>query len=77
VVKSCRRYLGRRADEPPWRHLLDTGLDDETLINGISSLLDFTCLEKQFLLEAEDLRRHACRLRDLILLKVSGPEAKG
>jgi Lon protease-like protein len=78
VVESCTRYLRHHAERPPWRHLLDTGLlDDETLINGLSSSLDFTCLEKQFLLEAEDLPHHACRLRDLIQLRVSGPEAEG
>jgi Lon protease-like protein len=78
IVKTAKGYLGRHADETTWRQLLETGLlGDETLINGLSSCLDFTSLEKQFLLEADNLAQHACRLRDLIQLKASGPEAEG
>jgi Lon protease-like protein len=43
---------------------------DEILVNSLSGSLDFTPLEKQFLLEAETLYQHARRLCDLIQFKL-------
>jgi Lon protease-like protein len=78
LVKAAKHYLGRDAEETPWRHLLEAGLvNDETLLNGLSSCLDFTTLEKQFLLEAHTVQQQAFRLRELIQLKTCGPEAEG
>ncbi len=43
--------------------------NDEVLVNTLSSHLDFTPLEKQFLLEAESLNQQARRLSDLLQFK--------
>jgi len=78
LIEAARNYLGSDAEEMPWRQLFETGLvSDETLLNGLSSCLDFTAVEKQFLLEASTGQQHASRLRELIQLKSCGPEAEG
>jgi hypothetical protein len=41
-------------------------LDDERLVQLLSSELDTTPIEKQFLLESEDLEQQSRRLIDLI-----------
>ena len=43
---------------------------DETLVNNLSAGLNFTTLEKQFLLESEHLSQQARRLIDLIQFKL-------
>lgn len=53
-----------------WQGLLRTHAADETLVNSLSSCLELTSVEKQFLLEAESLDQRARRLRDLIRFKV-------
>ena len=45
-------------------------LSDQTLVNSLSAGLDFTPVEKQFLLESENLLQHARRLTDLIRFKL-------
>jgi Lon protease-like protein len=76
LVESARAYLGREVDDASWRDLFDAAADthDDSLVNGLSCCLDFTPLEKQFLLESESLRQQVCRLRDLIVLKTAGPQ---
>jgi uncharacterized protein len=77
LVNSVKSYLGSDAEDTPWRHLFATAMvNDETLLNGLSSCLDFTPLEKQFLLEAHSIQQQAFRLRELIQLKTCGPEAE-
>ncbi len=46
--------------------LLKTGVDDETLIHMLCYSLQFSNLEKQFLLESENLPQQAKRLMELI-----------
>jgi len=50
--------------------LMQSCLDDETLIHTLSFALNFTPLEKQFLLEAEELEQQAHRLVDLIQFNI-------
>jgi Lon protease-like protein len=45
-------------------------MDDETLVNLFSSELNFTVIEKQFILEAETLSQQCKRLMDLIQFKI-------
>ncbi len=46
-------------------------LTDSILVNNLSAGLDFTPLEKQFLLESEDLSQQARRLTDLLRFKLA------
>lgn len=50
--------------------LVKSHLDDEALVHTLSFALNFTPLEKQFLLEAEDLNQQGHRLVDLIQFKI-------
>jgi len=50
--------------------LVKSHLDDEALVYTLSFALNFTPLEKQFLLEAEDLDQQGHRLADLIQFKI-------
>lgn len=50
--------------------LIKSHLDDEVLVHTLSFALNFTSLEKQFLLEAEDLDQQGHRLADLIQFKI-------
>ena len=50
--------------------LIKFHLDDEALVHTLSFALNFTPLEKQFLLEAEDLGQQGHRLADLIQFKI-------
>ncbi len=50
--------------------LVKSHLDDEALVHTLSFALNFTPLEKQFLLEAEDLDQQGHRLVDLIQFKI-------
>ncbi|HXC61265.1 MAG TPA: LON peptidase substrate-binding domain-containing protein [Nitrospiria bacterium] len=50
--------------------LVKSNLDDEALVHTLSFVLNFTPLEKQFLLEAEDLDQQGHRLVDLIQFKI-------
>ena len=72
VTELARRYLqARKADE--LCHLAtNDALTDRVLVNSLSSCLDFTPLEKQFLLEAESLHQQARRLIDLLKFKLDG-----
>jgi Lon protease-like protein len=45
--------------------------DDEALVNSLSAYLDLTPLERQFLLEADDVVQRARRLADLLRFKLS------
>jgi len=49
---------------------LKVEMDDETLVNLFSSELNFTVMEKQFLLEAETLSQQCKRLMELIQFKI-------
>ena len=59
-------YLRSRDDMPTWQEIFRVDANDEIIVNALSTYLDCTPLEKQFLLEADNLQQQARRLSDLI-----------
>ena len=59
-------YLRSRDDVPTWQGLFREEVSDEIFVNTLSTYLECTPLEKQFLLEADSLHQQARRLSDLI-----------
>ncbi len=71
-------YLQSRADAPTWQEMFRKDVSDEIVVNTLSTYLECTPLEKQFLLEAESLQQQARRLSDLIeFMMHDRPGAKG
>ena len=72
---TLRNRLVRSAT---WEGMFRNEVSDEILVNTLSTYLDCTPLEKQFLLEAEGLHQRARRLSDLIQFMVHDQQgAKG
>jgi len=59
-------YLRSRDEAPTWQEFFRKEVSDEIFVNTLSTYLECTPLEKQFLLEAESLHQQARRLSDLI-----------
>jgi Lon protease-like protein len=59
-------YLQSRGDVHAWEDLFREEVGDEIVVNTLSTYLECTPLEKQFLLEADSLHQQARRLSDLI-----------
>ena len=59
-------YLQSCDDRPTWQELFRKEVSDEIFVNTLSTYLECTPLEKQFLLEADSLHQQARRLSDLI-----------
>lgn len=59
-------YLRSRDDVPTWQEFFREEVSDEIFVNTLSTYLECTPLEKQFLLEADSLHQQARRLSDLI-----------
>jgi Lon protease-like protein len=59
-------YLLSRDDMPTCQELFREEVGDEIVVNTLSTYLECTPLEKQFLLEADSLHQQARRLSDLI-----------
>jgi uncharacterized protein len=59
-------YLQSREDMPTWQELFREEASDEIVVNALSTYLECTPLEKQFLLEADSLQQQARRLGDII-----------
>jgi Lon protease-like protein len=66
LVRLLKSYAQLRGWENQINTLLEMQLDDERLVQVLSSELDTTPIEKQFLLESEDLDQQSRRLIDLI-----------
>lgn len=66
LVEALAQYLRTREDSTAWQGLFREEVSDEALVNTLSTYLDCTPLEKQFLLEADGLQQRARRLNDLI-----------
>ncbi|ALA56902.1 putative Peptidase S16, lon-like [Nitrospira moscoviensis] len=66
LVEALAEYLQTREDSTAWQGFFRDEVRDEVLINTLSTYLDCTPLEKQFLLEADGLHQRARRLNDLI-----------
>lgn len=70
LLEHLQRYVATRENSHVWQEFLGQGVSDESLVHTISSHLDCTPLEKQFVLEAETLPQQARRLTDLIHFKL-------
>ncbi|MCX5723335.1 MAG: LON peptidase substrate-binding domain-containing protein [Nitrospirae bacterium] len=66
LVTLMESYLRLRDDASTWQELFREEVSDEIFVNTLSTYLECTPLEKQFLLEAESLHQQARRLSDLI-----------
>ncbi|HEV2174991.1 MAG TPA: LON peptidase substrate-binding domain-containing protein [Nitrospira sp.] len=66
LVTVLEEYLRSRKDAPTWQGWFREDVSDEILVHTLSTYLDCTPLEKQFLLEANSLHQQARRLSDLI-----------
>ncbi|HEY7532349.1 MAG TPA: LON peptidase substrate-binding domain-containing protein, partial [Nitrospiraceae bacterium] len=78
VVQALENFLKLRDDAVTWQALFRQDVCDDVLINTLSTYLECTPLEKQFLLEAENLQQQARRLGDLLQFMVHDRhEAKG
>jgi len=69
LVKMVGNFLLTREDGVALATFLKQPLDDEALVQNLSFAMDFTPLEKQFLLEADSLVQQARRLLDLLQFK--------
>lgn len=70
LLRLVDQYLKSRDDGNRSCGLFRFDVGDEILVNSLSAYLDFTPLEKQFLLEADSLLQQARRLSDLIQFKL-------
>jgi uncharacterized protein len=70
LIRLLKEYGPLVKSERQVELLLQSRPDDEVLIHTLSFALNFTSLEKQFLLEAEELDQQAHRLVDLIQFKI-------
>jgi Lon protease-like protein len=70
LVSKAQQYLCTKNAEDLCRMMNNSELTDGVLVNSLSSCLDFTSVEKQFLLESESLLQQARRLIDLLLFKL-------
>lgn len=66
LVDVLGRYLQTREQDSAWQRFFREEVSDEVLVNTLSTYLECSPLEKQFLLEAEGLHQRARRLNDLI-----------
>ena len=66
LVTALEEYLRTRNDAPTWQGWYREDVSDEILVHTLSTYLDCTPLEKQFLLEADSLHQQARRLSDLL-----------
>ncbi len=70
LIRALERYLAACEDGRSWQELVRLDVDDEVFVNSLSSYLDLTPLEKQFLLEADSLLQRVRRLHDLIRFRL-------
>jgi len=80
LVKALTEYLQTREESTAWQGFFREEVSDEVLVNTLSTYLDCTALEKQFLLEADGLQQQARRLNDLIQFMLhdhQGPKGWG
>lgn len=69
LIKALTEFVQAHEDPSFWHGLSPLDASDEVLVNALSTYLDFTPLEKQFLLEAENLHQQARRLHELMEFK--------
>jgi len=69
ILKIVGNFLLSQEDGAALSNFLKQPVDDEALVHNLSFGLDFTPLEKQFLLEADTVVQQARRLLDLLQFK--------
>jgi len=79
LMKIALQYLRSKNAQDLCKLITGPSLSDAVLVNSLSSCLDFTTVEKQFLLESESLYQQSRRLSDLLKLKLQarGHESPG
>lgn len=70
LLQVLERSLKHSEEGHFWHGFFPSDGSDAVLVNTLSTHLDFSPLEKQFLLEADSLLQQARRLSDLIQFKV-------
>ena len=70
LINVATQYLRARQAQDLSKLITGHTLTDGVLVNSLGSCLDFTPLEKQFLLESHNLLQQARRLIDLIQFKM-------
>ena len=70
LIKVVGGFMRNREDASALSALLRQTIHDDVLVQNLSFALDFTPLEKQFLLESESLLQQARRLLDLLQFKL-------
>jgi len=71
LVELAVRYLQARQVQEVCVFITRESIAETVLVNSLSSCLDFTPIEKQFLLETESLYQQTRRLIDLLRLRPS------
>lgn len=66
LLDRLERYVATRDNSHLWQEFMGQEISDECLVHTVSSHLDCTPLERQFLLEADSLTCRARRLADLL-----------
>lgn len=74
LTKLALEYLRARKAQELCKLITAQSILDTVLINSLSSCLDFTPLEKQFLLESESLHQQTRRLIDLLRFKLDAQQ---
>lgn len=77
LLEILDKYLQADEEASPLHSLVRPDVSDEVFVNSLSTYLDCTPLEKQFLLEAEHLSQQARRLIDLIQFKLAERRGAG
>ena len=70
IVKVVAGFIGNREDGVALSAMLKQQIHDDVLVQNLSFALDFTPLEKQFLLESDSLIQQGRRLLDLLHFKL-------
>ena len=74
LTKLALQYLRSRKAQELCKLITGQSISDTVLINSLSSCLDLTPFEKQFLLESESLYQQTRRLIDLLRFKLDAQQ---
>jgi len=74
LTKFALQYLRARKAQELCKLITGQSISDTVLINSLSSCMDFTPFEKQFLLESESLHQQTRRLIDLLRFKLDAQQ---
>ena len=77
IIKAVSGFMRNRDDASALSALLNQPIHDDVLVQNLSFALDFTPIEKQFLLESESLLQQGRRLLDLLQFKIHEGDQTG